>query len=504
MKSSQTIIFRLINLCLFSFFSGLFLTCLLFIFHYSPLIDWFFDGEKTTLVFFHNHHELRPTGGFMGSYALIKTNGPKILSWQTFDIYEGDRYSELSLTPPPGVADYLSGGQSWGLTDANWSSDWSISVSVIETMMRAAKTWPEPDLVVALNLQTIEKILALLGDIYLPDYHTTISGQNFATIARQNRSEWFIGSRQKQNFLQHAASQLRLRLSHTTLTEKFSLFKQIWSSLDAKEIQLLTSNTGSYLNLSSAKLTNSALFPETKLLLPPPTTTLENFTSTNQLLGVVKQPPFPSSSPSAFFLSHQNTNTTSFTEVDSFNNQSSLLSFISSPYQPSHLQRLFDKKGWSGRWPTPTISDQLPLIWSESNVSINKANRAITHSFQTNFDQKTQTFKVNATIFNRNSPTDQITTATIPPPTSGADINRRFYYADYQRLAYPLAFKLQHIDWRTIDLSSQSLSDWYSIPPESIDYQILFNQGNFWQEAGWLLTIPELHALELELIFTPN
>ncbi|OGL66776.1 hypothetical protein A2856_03355 [Candidatus Uhrbacteria bacterium RIFCSPHIGHO2_01_FULL_63_20] len=92
------------------------------------------DGTKTALLQFLNDTELRPGGGFIGTYGVLEVKDADIASLSTHDVYELDGAAAHGVTepPPPPLNRYL-GADKWFFRDANWSPDFAVSA---ETSLR--------------------------------------------------------------------------------------------------------------------------------------------------------------------------------------------------------------------------------------------------------------------------------------------------------------------------------------------------------------------------------
>ncbi len=79
------------------------------------------------LVFFQNSDELRPTGGFLGTYGILSVKDGDIERFDTHNIYHMDMPLEgiLEVEPPEPIKKYLN--RNWYMRDANWSPDWPTS-----------------------------------------------------------------------------------------------------------------------------------------------------------------------------------------------------------------------------------------------------------------------------------------------------------------------------------------------------------------------------------------
>ncbi len=89
------------------------------------------------LVLLQNSDELRPTGGFIGTYGIATTHEGDLLRFDTHDIYHLDMpvKDKLSIAPPEPLKKYL-GIDKWYMRDANWSPDWPTAARTIQDFYR--------------------------------------------------------------------------------------------------------------------------------------------------------------------------------------------------------------------------------------------------------------------------------------------------------------------------------------------------------------------------------
>lgn len=84
-----------------------------------------YGSEKNYLVLFQNNMELRPSGGFIGSYGLMTIKDGEIIRMTTDDIYNLDKLSkDKMLVPAPWPMTTYNNQKYLFLRDANWSPDW--------------------------------------------------------------------------------------------------------------------------------------------------------------------------------------------------------------------------------------------------------------------------------------------------------------------------------------------------------------------------------------------
>jgi hypothetical protein len=101
----------------------------------SQLAPEFFGypSKSTFLVMFENNAELRPTGGFLGTYGILQTENGDVARFDSHDIYHMDEPMEaghlLAIVPPDPIKKYLN--QTWYMRDANWWPNWPTSAAQI-------------------------------------------------------------------------------------------------------------------------------------------------------------------------------------------------------------------------------------------------------------------------------------------------------------------------------------------------------------------------------------
>ncbi len=184
------------------------------------------DTHKYIIVL-QNSDELRATGGFMGSYALIELSDGTMTTLVIEDIYDADGQFKGFVPAPTGVKEYLSSANGMRLPDANWNPDFPSSAQQILPFF-ALGSKQNVDGVIAINDQVISSVLELIGPIWLPDYQTSVTAENLTTVLRAERNTFFAGSIQKKHVLSQFKSQLLSQLAGAQFDyfETITLFKR--------------------------------------------------------------------------------------------------------------------------------------------------------------------------------------------------------------------------------------------------------------------------------------
>lgn len=134
------------------------------------------DGPKRYLVFFQNDAELRATGGFWGSFAVVDFQDGAIKNLEIPD--EGTYALQGSLTKrvaPPLPLAYLR--DRWEFQDANWYFDFKKSCEqAIDFYTHSGGS--TVDGVIAINASLLPELLRLTGPITLADDHKILNERN--------------------------------------------------------------------------------------------------------------------------------------------------------------------------------------------------------------------------------------------------------------------------------------------------------------------------------------
>ncbi len=147
----------------------------------ETLISWLSDDRPHhILVLFQNHTEIRPGGGFLGSFAHVILQGGSLVNLEVKDVYDIDGQLKKKIVPPLQLQTVTP---TWGARDANWFFDFPTSARKVSELLEASKFFQEREVkfdgVLAINSKIIIDILEITGPVDLPDYKLTIDAKNF-------------------------------------------------------------------------------------------------------------------------------------------------------------------------------------------------------------------------------------------------------------------------------------------------------------------------------------
>lgn len=131
------------------------------------------DSPRTYMVIFQNDKELRPTGGFITAYSIMKVEKGKASPVSSNDIYNLDNAYKPSVKAPAPVIKYLKGPYVLSpylrLRDMNFSPDYKDSMDTFSKEIKKAGV-TGIDGIIAVDTQVLVKILDVIGQIGVPGY----------------------------------------------------------------------------------------------------------------------------------------------------------------------------------------------------------------------------------------------------------------------------------------------------------------------------------------------
>ncbi|NMC99758.1 MAG: DUF4012 domain-containing protein [Bacteroidales bacterium] len=195
------------------------------------------DETKNYLILFQNNMELRPTGGFIGSYGIANIGNGKLNGLTINDIYSADGQLKGHVEPPSPIKNYLNEAN-WWFRDSNWNPDFPTSAERAEWFFNKEMN-QQVDGVVAFDLEPIKEILKYTGPIFLADYNLTITPENlYEKTQEEAQANTFPGSRQKASFLTALSRSLISEVSKMSSKNKLMVLKVMFESLEQRHIQI--------------------------------------------------------------------------------------------------------------------------------------------------------------------------------------------------------------------------------------------------------------------------
>lgn len=196
------------------------------------------ETDTHVLLLFQNPAELRPGGGFIGSYADLIVRRGQLRSMKVSDIYDPDGQLDVKVVPPQALWTIT---ELWGARDANWFFDFPLSAKTVMNFLELSKIYSEQNVsfegAVALNINVFRSILDLIGPIPLPEYGITVTSDNFLNeIQREVEAGKDRETGYPKRILRVLAPTILERLASLTPERQADLITSLEAHLERKDL----------------------------------------------------------------------------------------------------------------------------------------------------------------------------------------------------------------------------------------------------------------------------
>jgi hypothetical protein len=189
------------------------------------------------IVLLGNTSELRPGGGFIGSFADITVANGTVSDVAVHDVNEADRTRTKNVVPPEPLQAITA---RWRIADANWFFDYPSSAKKVLQFMQESGLYASTTLdgVIALTPKVFEDTLLLTGPITLPD-GTTVTSENVVPLIQSDvQAGQATGAAAPKAVLAELAPELIKRITALPDEAQKELFSKSLAWVHAKDAML--------------------------------------------------------------------------------------------------------------------------------------------------------------------------------------------------------------------------------------------------------------------------
>ena len=199
------------------------------------------DGSKSYLVLLQNNMELRPTGGFIDSFAKVSFENGKLKKLEVNDTYAIDGQLKMHVEPPKEIKQDLD-QKDYFLRDSNWEPDFPTAARQAEWFY-TKETGERVEGVVALDISAIEDLLSVLGSLDLADYNEKVDSTNlFEKAISHAELNFFPGTQAKKSFLTALTNGLFNKLFFLPNQNWPGIVTSLGKSLERKHMSIYLDN----------------------------------------------------------------------------------------------------------------------------------------------------------------------------------------------------------------------------------------------------------------------
>jgi hypothetical protein len=197
--------------------------------------------EKNLLVLFQNNLEIRPGGGFIGTFGIAKIKDGHVQEFKTYDTGVFDANMKEIIAPPYPITETMK-VKAWALRDSNYSPDFATNARKAEEFYHLEGGTEKLDGVIAITTNVLTSLLKLTGPITLEDYPGTYSDEN-AILALEYQvekayDEQGIAKNDRKSIINELANAIKEKTANLSIPQKYELFKILMEDLKKKDIQM--------------------------------------------------------------------------------------------------------------------------------------------------------------------------------------------------------------------------------------------------------------------------
>jgi hypothetical protein len=208
-----------------------------------------FPDKTNYLLIFQNNDELRPSGGFVGSYAIMQADNAKFKTITTADSYHLDMPVRNTLNTEANsvLSKYLKTEKMF-FRDANWAPDWRVSAQNLDYVYKKIlEAWPKDrevpfdedfDYIIGITPDLVETLLEILGEI---EYEGKIyNSQNFqAQLQKQVEIDYIeqgIPSWERKSAISYILREIETRLLNLEMADWPNVFYSLVEEAEKKNV----------------------------------------------------------------------------------------------------------------------------------------------------------------------------------------------------------------------------------------------------------------------------
>lgn len=200
------------------------------------------DGvEKTFLVLFQNNMEIRPGGGFIGSFGIIKIKDGHVSQMQIHDTGNFDGRIADTVKPPYPMEQTLK-IKSWKLRDSNYSPDFIVNAKKAEEFYYMGKGEEKFDGIIGITSNVLTSFLKATGPVEIEGYPGTYGDENAVLTleyqVEKGYAEQNIPRGERKSVMDILAKEVMSKVETLDTKQKFQLSQILLEDLDRKDIQL--------------------------------------------------------------------------------------------------------------------------------------------------------------------------------------------------------------------------------------------------------------------------
>lgn len=202
--------------------------------------------EKVFLVLFQNNMELRPGGGFIGSFGILKVKDGTVTDFASHDVVNFDGRIPDTVPAPYPMPETL-GVKSLKLRDSNISPDWTVNAKAAEDFYHLGNGAEQFDGVIGITTNVLSSFLSVTGPVEVPGYPGQYDAETgVLDLEYQVEQDFYkqgISRGDRKEVMNELGKIILAKVKDLSFPKKYELFKVILDDLHKKDIQIAFKDT---------------------------------------------------------------------------------------------------------------------------------------------------------------------------------------------------------------------------------------------------------------------
>jgi hypothetical protein len=196
---------------------------------------------QTYLILFQNNMELRPGGGYIGAFGILKLKEGRVTEIGVHDTNVFDSRMNSEIKPPYPMEQTLN-ISNWELRDSNWSPDFAVNAEKAIELYKVQGGAEKLDGVVAISTELLMSFLEFTGPISIEGFPGEYNHENaiekLEYQVELGYKEQDIEKGKRKYIMKYLAKEILEKAQNLNLNEKRKLLLRLENHLNQKDVML--------------------------------------------------------------------------------------------------------------------------------------------------------------------------------------------------------------------------------------------------------------------------
>jgi len=196
---------------------------------------------QTFLILFQNNMELRPGGGFIGAFGILKIKNGEVIEMDVHDTNIFDDRIDTKIEPPYPMAETLS-IKSWEMRDSNWSPDFNENAQKAVELYKLQGGDESFNGVIAISTELLASFLGIVGPVEIEGFPGEYNSDNAIAKLEYQVEKGYkkqdIEKGKRKYIMKYLAKEILVKSQKLRISERKKLLLKLEEHLDKKDVML--------------------------------------------------------------------------------------------------------------------------------------------------------------------------------------------------------------------------------------------------------------------------